>query len=312
MRTRSSVLLGFGMMALANVIGGATYPAQKLALEGLPPATVTLVRNLIALVPLAFLAARGSSRTNAPGFLGWGAFAGRERWRVVFIGVMAYAAPLLAGIVGTQYATSANASILLLVEPPTILFLSWLLLKERIRPSVVVGIAFGLVGAAVIVFEGAEPGDLFAGEMLFGNLLLALHGFLWGLHTPLSKPLANRVDPFVLTLWIVVASLVLLVPGAAVEWVEPIRRGALAPALAWTAFLGVFGTVVSLGLWFAALSRIPSSSVAPFLFLQPLVGVLAGALWLDEPMSRSVWIGGSILVVGVLFTLRGDSVDSDA
>lgn len=311
MSTRSSLLLGFGMMALANIIGGATYPMQKLALEGLPPATVTLLRNLVALVPLAWLAIRARAEGGAAGFLGSQAFQTRSEWlRVLFVGVLAYGAPLLLGIVGTQYATAANASILLLVEPPTILFFSWLLLGERIRPRVVAGIALGLVGAGRIVFDGAEPGDLFAGEMLFGNLLLALHGLLWGLHTPVAKPLTARVDPFVLTTWIVLSSLVLLVPGAALEWRSLEVGDALGAAIFWSAALGIFGTVVALALWFGALRRIPASSVAPFLFLQPLVGVLAGVLWLDEPMTRAVWVGGAILMAGVLLTLGGGADDA--
>ncbi|MFT5290338.1 MAG: drug/metabolite transporter (DMT)-like permease [Planctomycetota bacterium] len=323
MSARKSLALGFGLMALANILGGATYPVQKLALDGLPPATVTLLRNLFALVPLALLTMRpaakrkfaqrmhtagrsdGTSAGRGMGFLGLRFFEGGDLGRMLVLGILAYGAPLLLGIVGTKYSTASNASILLLVEPPMILFFSWLLLKERIRPRVMVGICVGLIGAAWIVLDSAAPGDLFAGELMMGNLLLAFHGALWGLHTPISKPLAMRVDPFVLTTWVVLSSMLILIPGAAYELMSFEFVGPIGPALWWTVALGLVGTVLSLGFWFFALERIPASSVAPFLFLQPLVGVLIGVLWLDEPMTGAIMIGGTILVVGVLFTLGG-------
>ena len=174
----------------------------------------------------------------------------------------------------------------------------------------VIGIVLGLFGAGWIVVDGAQPGDLLSGDLLFGNLLLALHGLLWGLHTPLSKPLASRVAPFILVTWVVISSLFLLIPGAVLELLHFERTGPILPAILWSCALGLVGTVASLGLWFAALKTIPSSSVAPFLFLQPLVGVLSGVLLLDEPMTRAIWIGGSILVAGVLFTLGSKGAEA--
>ena len=131
--------LAVGGLALASVISGLSYLWQKLALEGLPPATLILCRNLVAIAcTLVFMLARGG--------VAW-RFSRAETGRLALLGIVAYALPLLVGIQGVKRSTSGNASILILLEPASILLCSRLLLGESVRRAQVAGVATGLVGA---------------------------------------------------------------------------------------------------------------------------------------------------------------------
>ena len=226
---------GFLLIAGANILAGTTYPAQKLALEGLPPGVVSTIRNVIAVGLMAvFFRAIGAT---------WGTWERRDWIRIAFLGVVAYGLPMYLGIVGVQHSTAANGSILVLLEPVTVLILSYLYLSERISLRRLLGIGVGLVGACSIVFEGATLSDLTAGENFYGNVLLVLHALLWGCFVPFAKPLMDRGhDGYGLSGLSLAFSLLVMVPASLPE-VATIETGPeLAPALGWTVFLAITGS----------------------------------------------------------------------
>jgi drug/metabolite transporter (DMT)-like permease len=280
-------------IVLANVLGGISYPAQKVALEGLPPATVSFLRNVVALAPLWWVV---RARRQAGSLSAW---TQGERGRVLLLGTLAFALPMWLGIVGVELASAANASILILLEPVTIVAIAWVVLGERVGPLKVLGLALGLSGALAIVLEGASLRALLAGEVFLGNLVLALHGCLWGCYTPIALPLSRRHDPFDVCLRATWASLLLLGPAALLEASRWKVGPGLAPALAWTLGIGLFVSFGSTVLWLAALRHIPAASVAGFIFLQPLCGVLVGILFLGEHLTPTAWLGGLLIVAGV-------------
>lgn len=281
-------------IVLANVLGGVSYPAQKLALEGLPPATVCFLRNVVALVPL-YLVARTRWRAGS----GRPAWTRGERLRVLALGTLAFALPMWLGIVGVELASAANASILILLEPVTIVAIAWLVLRERVGPLKVLGLVLGLTGALAIVLEGASLSGLWAGEAFLGNLVLALHGCLWGCYTPIALPLCRRHDSFDICLRATLVSLLVLGPAALLEAGGWSGGAALAPALAWTVGIGLFVSFGSTVLWLMALRHLPAASVAGFIFLQPLCGVLVGIALLGERLSPASVLGGALIVAGV-------------
>ena len=287
------------LIVLANLIGGSTYLGQKLALEGLPAATVTALRNAIAMLCLMLWAARsGGLRLR---------FTGREHARLALLGVVGYALPLLLGIWGLHGSTAGNASILILLEPPSIMLFSWLLLRERIRWLQGAGLVAGLAGALWIVVgdpgQGVKLGELVSGRYLGGNAILALHGVLWGLYSPLMLPLARTHRPADVTFAGMLWGMLLLVPAALLEADQWQGGPTLAPALWWTLALGVIGSFGGTFLWVEALRHLDGTTVAPFVFLQPLAGVVAGHLVLDERLSAAAMAGGALIAAGVVLVI---------
>ena len=275
----------------ANVLGGVSYPAQKAALAGLPPATVTWLRNLVALV--ALLACRRLFRgERAP-------WTSAEKRRALVLGTLAFALPMWLGIVGVARASAANASILILLEPVTIVAIAALFLGERIGALKLASLVLGLLGALAIVLEGGSLGDLLAGEHLAGNAILALHGVLWGFYTPLAKPLGERHGALELCLRVTLVGSIALAPVALAEAHAWHAGPELGRALLWTVALGLFVSFGGTALWLAALRHLPATNVAGFVFLQPLAGVLVGLCLLGERLSRAVLVGGALIAAGV-------------
>lgn len=287
--------LALAAIVAANLVGGSTYLAQEEALRGLPAATITLLRNLLAMgCLLAWGLSSGGLRLR---------FSAREHARLALLGTTAYAAPLLLGIVGVDWSTSGNGSILILLEPVSIVFFAWLLLREHVRRAQLAGLALGLLGALVIVLEGADASGLLAGELLAGNLLLAAHGVLWGLYSPLMAPLVQRHRSLDVTFMSMAWALLLLVPGALLERDAWQAGPALAPALAWTAALGVLASFGGTVLWVWSLRTLTPATVAPFVFLQPVAGVGADLLVHARAPSPQALTGGIVIAAGVVLVI---------
>jgi drug/metabolite transporter (DMT)-like permease len=277
-------------IVLANVLAGVSYPAQKAALEGLPPATVTCLRNVISVAALLVcVRARG-------GTVPW---TRPEHLRVLTLGSLAFALPMWLGIVGVERSSAANASILILLEPVTIVAIAWLVLGERVGAIKLTSLALGLAGALAIVLEDVSPANLLAGERLVGNAILAFHGILWGCYTPLAKPLSQRHDPFDLCLRATAVGALVLLPAALLEAPRWEAGPALVPALLWTVAIGLFVSFASTILWLVALRHIPATSIAGFVFLQPFTGVLAGIGLLGETLSVAALLGGALILGGI-------------
>jgi len=66
------------------------------------------------------------------------------------------------------------------------------------------------------------------------------------------------------------------------------------------AFLGVGCSGLGYWFWYAALERIEATQVAAFLYVEPLITLLAALALLGESIAASTMLGGVLVLVGVL------------
>jgi drug/metabolite transporter (DMT)-like permease len=77
-------------------------------------------------------------------------------------------------------------------------------------------------------------------------------------------------------------------------------RGLSSSTLIAILFLGVGCSGLGYLLWYAALERIEASKVAAFLYLEPLVTLVAAVALLGEPVAPTTVLGGVLVLTGVL------------
>ncbi len=163
---------------------------------------------------------------------------------------------------------------------------------ERLR---VLGIAIALAGAMLLVLERAPDGG--ASGSRLGNLLVVANCLSYAVYLVLARALLQRFPTLVVLAWLFwlalpVVPLVFATHGA---WpAEPDARWA------WSfAYTLVFATFLAYWLNAFALARVPASTVAVFIFLQPLVAGAAGVWVLGERITLSVVLAGLALLAGI-------------
>jgi len=268
------------------VIWGVNFLAIHASLGSFPPFLLVAVRfTLLAIPTLLFV-----PRPQVPlrWLIGYGLGFGVAQFTFLYAGM---AAGLPTGL----------ASLVLQASGPFTLVLGALLLSERVSRLQWVGIAVAIAGMALVGWSRAQAAS-------FVPFLLVLLGALGWAFGNLSSRLAKPPNPLHLTMWMsVVVPLPMLALSLIFEGPAQIGAalaGSLAPA-ALPAWLGLLytcliATVVGSGMWTWLLARHPAGVVAPFSMLVPVVGILTAALALGEWPNWLEWLGGAIVVSGVL------------
>jgi drug/metabolite transporter (DMT)-like permease len=290
---RSAYALLFG----ANVVYATSYVATRVVLDDLPPALLALVRLVVGaavLIPVARLLEPAAVAPDR-----------RDRWRIVWMGVIGFAGAFAFGHWGLARSTATNAALLIIVEPVSIMMLSPMLLGERMSRREAAGAALAVLGAVVVVLDGVPGLTRAVAPHWRGDLLLVLSGLAYGAYTLLGRGVLSRHSPLRVTARSIAWGAAVMVPLAVVEWLGGARPVLTAGAVAGSLYLAVVITALGYLLWNWALARVAAPQVAVFVTVQPIGGAMLGVLLLHEPLTVFTVAGGLLIVVGLWLTVTG-------
>ena len=74
--------------------------------------------------------------------------------------------------------------------------------------------------------------------------------------------------------------------------------------IAITGATGFVGTALAWSLWFGLVAAGEAGRAASYIFFVPLVGVVVGAVLLDESLTLSLLVGAALVVLGVYLVNR--------
>jgi drug/metabolite transporter (DMT)-like permease len=274
---------------LATLLWGVSTSVAKLALDEWPPLAQAWFRfavALVVLIPLCHLSRHRVALGRLPALLG-------------FTGIALFYALHNLGL----HATSAvNASLILDGGTPALtLGFGAILLDERPRRIPLIGLMTSLIGVGGVVLA-AGPGGF--GAVGQGDLLMLTSAALWGLYSVVGKvTLADQGVLPVIT-GSTIYGVLFLTPAALFEMslVGPPRVTAQGTSL--VLFLGLGCSALAYLLFGHALTHLSAWQVASWTTLMPLVGVVAAALLLREPILIAQIAGGALILLGVMMTSR--------
>jgi drug/metabolite transporter (DMT)-like permease/uncharacterized metal-binding protein YceD (DUF177 family) len=286
-------------LAAVYLIWGSTYLGIRLAVETIPPLLMLSVRFLVAGGLLyAFAVRRGDRGGDSPRLRQW----------------------LAAGLIGAALLGFSNGSVawaeqgrvrigtaaLLIASVPLWLaLLDRVIYGERLRLQAVVGLAVGFAGVGVLAAGGGAHGD-----DPFGSLVLVAGSLVWAIGSLYSRhaPLPRR--PLVGTAMEMLAGgLVLAVAGVARgELGELHLRAVSARSLAGLVYLVFVGSLIGFSAYTWLLRNARTSLVGTYAYVNPVVAVLLGAVFLSEPLTPRMLVAGAAIVLAVALILRARAV----
>jgi drug/metabolite transporter (DMT)-like permease len=283
------------VLVLANVLYGTSYLTSRIALEAVPPATLAFVRLVLAGALLGVLATRRERSAPRPA---------SDRWRIAWMGILGFAVAYALAHWGVYHSTVTNASLLIVVEPLSLIVLSPLVLGERLGRLESVGAGLAIVGTVLVVVNGVPGLTERIAPHWKGDLVLILSGIAFAAYTLIGRDVLARHEPFGVTLWSIVWGAAAIAPLAAFEWTVP-RPVTLTPAtVATIVFLGLAISGYGYLVWNWAIQRVPAPRAAVFLTIQPIVGAGLGNVFLGEPVTPYTIAGGGLIVLGLALTVR--------
>jgi drug/metabolite transporter (DMT)-like permease len=270
----SAVYLGWGTTYLAIRVGiGSLEPASFLALRFLAAAAGLAV-------PVVLLRAwEGATRDAAA--------------RSALQGLLLLVGGLLPMAYSEKTLASSVAAIVIGCAPLGFALFDRLLNGTRIRAGVLLGLAFGVSGVALLSRGGGAVGGAGLALVTTGCSVWCLGSVLSRSLTPVSSAICNVFVQYLS------AGVVLLAIALTFEGFGPASLAHATPA-AWLslAYITLFPSLISYSAYLWLLRSEPSSRVSTYAYVNPVVAVLAGSAILGESSSPRVWASLALVLAG--------------
>ena len=278
----------FVALALVQVMFAALPVAAKLAMREVSSPTLTLIR--VAAAALVFVVIHKLTvNEQIRNF--------RDYGRLAYYSVLGVSANQLLYLTGLNMTTATAAQMLITGGPAVTLLVAIVLGKERGTRAKWIGIALAGLGALSLVgLASIEGGAL-------GNLIIVINMVGYSLYLVSARDIVHRYHPLTVITWIFVFGAIGLLPfGAAPAWQE-LPSTTLTTRLA-LLFIIVFPTVLAYYLNMWALTKVESSVVSMFVYMQPVMTAAMAIPVLGERPSARMVPAALLIFAGVAVAIR--------
>jgi drug/metabolite transporter (DMT)-like permease len=197
-------------------------------------------------------------------------------------------------LVGLSRSTPMNAGLVMSLIPVFTFAIAALVRQEHFALSRALGILIALAGIVPLLFANGFRG---LGTYGFGNVLMVANALCYAGFLVLAKVLTRRYPTLVVVAWAYGFSLV-AVPM--LLWDQVLLPASDATAAWWSlAYILVVPTVIAYLLNMFALARVRASTVAVYVYAQPIIAGLASWLVFDERPTVAMLVAAPALFVGI-------------
>lgn len=277
----------------ALIIWSSSFVAIKIAYETYPPITLGAVRFLVATLVLGALVLLPGNRVKLQK---------KDGWTVALGGLTGITLYAVLQNIAMQWTSASNATLIIASYPVITLLLESLIYKARLNAVKIVGILIAIFGVVIISYVKAETRQ--QGELL-GVILLIVAGVAWAFYNFLTKKVVNHYPPVTLLFYQTLFGAIFMAPLSLFErsqWAAPTTM-----TFSMMLFLALFCSVVAFLLYNLGLKHLSASTVTSMLNLVPFFGVFFSWLLLGEAITVRKIVGGGIVVLGVMLSIRQKS-----
>jgi drug/metabolite transporter (DMT)-like permease len=297
LRSHSNKSLAPHLALIAVQVLFATWPiVGKIALQSVPAVALVGFRIAGASITLLALAKmRGNLQTIK-----------RADWPLLILSsLLGLVLNQLLFTKGLSLTTAINATLLGTAIPISTLLVGVLLGTDHVTLRRLLGIALAAGGVLYLIGPGRAN---FSSSTRAGDMLVVANSICYGAYIAVSKNLMKRYNALSVIAWMFVIGCIVTVPAGAIS----LAHVSLA-SISWRVWLAVLYIIVfpTAGAYFLngwALARVSPSTVAVYIYLQPLIAFAAAPLVLGESLSYHTVIASLLIFAGVLVVTRRKAV----
>jgi drug/metabolite transporter (DMT)-like permease len=270
---------------------GFNWPVLKVILREIPPLTLRGASGLAAAAVLLACALAMRQRLRVPA----------SEWppllAATLLNITLWTGLSTAGLV---WLSGGEGAVVSCSMPVWAALLAWPVLGEKPTPLRLLALALGLGGIVILMAGQGLQGGV---EKLPGVLMLLVGCLCFALGAVLSKKRPLRMAPAAALVWqFGLGSLPILLVALPLEstaWSQVSTRSWLG-----VVYLSCIALSLSYLTWFAALRRLPANTAAMGTLLTPVIGMVASAHWLGEPLGTVQFLALGMTLGGVVLAMR--------
>jgi len=281
----------YGLILLASVLWGTSFPGSKLTVGTVDPLFLTFAR-------MALGAALGMVVLLVMRRLDLRIFREPIVWVLGAINALGFDLQN-EGIVLT---TASKTALLVNVNVVFIAILMVLFFREAVTRSRVAGILIGVLGVVVLATK-LDPNTL-AGGQFAGDIFVFVAGLVWAFYVAGVKWRVDRGGDFVaLTAAILVTTTAFaVVPLTFVGWPLPTSTSGWLGIV----YLGLVPTFTPLMLYVASMRTISPTISALLILLEVVVAAILSFVLLQDVLDSFTLAGGALILFGAYVVTRGE------
>ena len=284
------------------VIWGSTYFAIAYVIETMPPLLSMGIRFLIAgiLLTLIIGITRGINEMNVPRV---------EISTSSILGFVLLGFGLGNVAVAEKHVPSGIVALIIAALPLWIGIFRFIS-GERPSGRSWTGLAIGFIGVALLLKPGSvqSVSGEGASTVVFYMFMVLIGNIGWALGTFLAPRFQLPKNALVFTAYELMAGGVSLTLAGFIkgEKLSDFLDGSSWSWL-WFVYLVIFGSIIAYTAYLWLVQNAPVSLTATYAYVNPVIAVALGAIFLDEVITTSYAIGGMIIVLGVLVVVSAES-----
>ncbi len=280
------------LVALAGGILGLAFSPLLVRMSEIGPSATAVQRVLLAMPVLTvwmLIEQRG---------LGALTTLRRRDWLTLILAGLFWTGDLVTWHWALKLTSIANASLLTMTGPIFVTIGAWLLFHEHVGRGFLLGLLISLAGAAPLVVASVE----LSREHLWGDAIAMSAAGFFAAYLLAIKQLRGGLP----TGTIMCLTCLFSLPGLLVAaWLsgEPLASPTLR---GWLIVLALALSAQAFGqaLIALAMSRLPAPFTSVALLIQPFLAILLAWLILDEAATALQFIGGLVVLAGILISRR--------
>lgn len=228
----------------------------------------------------------------------------KDRLTILKCGLFGMGINIAAFISGLDYSTPINSSILIIITPIFVVILSYFIFNNKINSSKIIGIFLGFIGAMILIIN-ADMTSSIGRNIPLGNFLFIINSISYAYYLIIVKPMAEKYDLITLFKWLFLIGLIFNFPLGInqfilVEWTNLPLYDAILPML----YVVICTTFMTYFLNGYALTRLKSSEVAVFVYLQPVIGVAYAIHSKSDVLSATIIVASILIFTGLYLTTK--------
>jgi probable blue pigment (indigoidine) exporter len=283
--------LGLVFLVVTSIGWGLNFPIMKHLLSEWPPLSSRGLCGIVGAAGLAAIALARRQRLDVPAGM---------RLRLALVSWLTVGSWVAFMGLALLWLSASEAAVIAISIPVWVAFLAWPILGERLSPLRAVSLLVALGGIVVLIGGNGLDASV---EKLPG-LLCALAGAVCvALGTVLTKHFPLKMPPLSLAAWqIAIGCVPIAIFGLIVE--QPHVSALSVTGWASMVYMTLIQFCLCYVCWFAALERLPAATASIGTLLVPVVGVLAAAAMLHEPLGVREVMALAVTLGGVAVALR--------
>lgn len=272
----------------ANIIYGINYSVAKAVMPD-------------QIKPLALVALRSISAASlfwiTSLFLPKEKVGRKDLLFLMFCSLFGVVANQVLFLVGLNYTSPVNSSIIVSTNPIFAFIFAALILRENITFLKGIGLSIGLTGVLLLILENGTP-DI-SSRTFLGDLSTLVNTISWAFYTVIIKRMLEKYHPVTVMKWTFFFGMFITISIGYPQWINTDWSAISLNGWLGIGFVVIFATYIGYLLISFGLRRLSPTIVSTYTYLNPVIAAYLASLMGQDRIDIHMVISAILIFAGV-------------